>query len=121
MILKRRIAHCTKFVGHAQCSTVILQPDTKFAQVGRAHRLPKVHNNYDHLPSFCLIIDATSTAHYGIAKYLSILLHPLTKNKFAVKDSFDPADKIQALPSKLFDERCRFVSFGVTLLFTNVL
>ena len=51
----------------------------KFAQVGRAHGLPKIHKNYDHFPPFCPIIDTTNTAHYGIAKYLSNLLHPLTK------------------------------------------
>ena len=51
----------------------------KFAKVGQAHRLSKIHKNYDHLPPFCPIIDATNTAHYDIAKYLSILLQPLLK------------------------------------------
>ena len=35
----------------------------KFAKVGQAHRLSKIHKNYDHLPPFCPIIDATNTAH----------------------------------------------------------
>ena len=92
----------------------------KFAQVGRAHGLPKIHKSCHHFSPFRPIIDATNTAHYGIAKYLSNLLHPLTENNFTVKDSFDAANKIQAIPSELFDEGYRFVSFDVTSLFTNV-
>ena len=93
----------------------------KFAQVGRAHGLPKIHKSCHHFSPFRPIIDATNTAHYGIVKYLSNLLHPLTENNFTVKDSFDAANKIQAIPSELFDEGYRFVSFDVTSLFTNVL
>ena len=92
----------------------------KFAQVVRAHGLPKVHKSCHHFSPFRPIIDATNTAHYGIAKYLSNLLHPLTENNFTVKDSFDAANKIQAIPSEILDEGCRFVSFDVTSLFTNV-
>ena len=91
----------------------------KFAEVGQAHRLPKMHKYYDHLPPFRPIIDATNTVHYGIAKYLSNLLHLLTEKEFTVKDSFDAANKIQAIPTELFDEDYRFVSFDVTSLFTN--
>ena len=92
----------------------------KFAQVGQAHGLPKIHKNYDHLPPFRLMKDATKTVHYDIAKYLSNLLHPLTENEFTVKGSFEAANKIQAIPSELFDEGYRFVSCDVTSLFTNV-
>ena len=92
----------------------------KFAHVGQAHGLPKIHKNYNHLPPFRPIIDTTNTAHYGTAKYLSNLLHPLTENEFTVEDSFDAANKIQAIPSEVFAEGYRFVSFDVTLLFTNV-
>ena len=80
----------------------------------------KIHTNYDHLPQFRPIIDATDTAHYGIAKYLSNLRHHLTENEFAVKDSSDAANKIQAIPSELFDEGYGFVRFDVTSLFTNL-
>ena len=66
--------------------------------------LPKINKNYNHFPPFRLIIDASSTAHYGIAKYLSNLLHPLTENKFTVKYLFEAANKIQALLCKLFNE-----------------
>ena len=90
-----------------------------FTQIGGAHRLQKIHKNCNHLPPFCVIINITSTAHCGIAKYLSNLLHPRTKNEFTVKNSFDAANKIQAIPNELFDGY-RFVSFDVTLLFTNV-
>ena len=44
----------------------------------------------------------------------------LTENEFTVKDSFDAANEIQAIPSELVDEGYRFVSFDVTSLFTNV-
>ena len=88
----------------------------KFAQVERALRLPKIHKNHGHSPPFCPIIDTTNTARYDIAKYLSNLLHPLTENEFPVKELFEAAKKIQALPSELFDEGYRFVSFDVTLL-----
>ena len=91
-----------------------------FAQVGQAHGLRKIRTNYDHLPKFRPIIDATNTAHYGIAKYLSNLLHHLTKNEFTVKGSSGAANKIQAIPSELFDKGYRFVRFDVTSLFTNV-
>ena len=91
-----------------------------FAQVGQAHGLRKIHTNYDHLPQFHPIIDATNTAHYGIAKYLSNLRHHLTENEFTVKDSFDAANKIQAIPSELFDAGYGFVRFDVTSQFTNV-
>ena len=93
----------------------------KFAQVGRAHGSPEIHKNYDHLPPFFPIIDATNTAHYGIAKNLSNLLLPFTENEFTVKDSFDAANKIKAIPSELFDEGYRFVSFDITSLFSNAL
>ena len=29
----------------------------KFAQVGQAHGLPKIHKNYDYLPTFCPVIE----------------------------------------------------------------
>ena len=80
----------------------------KFAQVVRAHELPKIHKSCHHFSPFRPIIDAINTAHYGIAKYLSNLLHLLTENNFTVKDSFDAANKIHAIPSEPFDEGYRF-------------
>ena len=52
----------------------------KFAQVGQAHGSPKIHKNYDHLPPFRPIIDATNIIHYNTAKYLSNLLLTFTEN-----------------------------------------
>ena len=52
----------------------------KSSQVKGAHTLPKIHKNYGHLQPFCLIINTTNTAHYGIPKYLSNSVHPLTEN-----------------------------------------
>ena len=45
----------------------------------RAHELLKIHKNYNHLPTFRPIIDATNTDHDEIARFLSSLLNPLTK------------------------------------------
>ena len=51
----------------------------KFAHIARAHGLPKTHKQYDHLPKFRPITDTTNTPYYGISKFLSNLLNPLTK------------------------------------------
>ena len=48
----------------------LMQP--KFAQIVRVHVLPKVHKDYQDVPTFCLIVDITSTLHYGIAKLFII-------------------------------------------------
>ena len=50
----------------------------KTAQVGRAHGLPKIHKKYTDLPSFHPIIDRRHTPHYGVGKFLTHLLNPLT-------------------------------------------
>ena len=46
----------------------------KFAQIGRAHSLPKIHKDYQDIPPFWPIVDTTSTPHYGIGKYCLIHL-----------------------------------------------
>ena len=66
------------------------------------------------------IIIHTYSTHYGVGKYISKLLHPLTLNDNHLKDSFDAAEKINAIPDHLFQEGYRFVSFDVKSLFTNV-
>ena len=48
------------------------------------------------------------------------LLNPLTQNEFVLKDSFVAADRIREIPSNLFNDRYKLVSFDVTSLFTNV-
>ena len=56
-----------------------MQPN--FAHIAQAHRLPKTHKQYDHLPKFRPIIDTANTPYYGISKFLSNLLNPLTENQ----------------------------------------
>ena len=38
----------------------------KFAQIARAHDLPKTHKPFQHLPKFRPIIDTTNPPYYGI-------------------------------------------------------
>ena len=81
----------------------------KFTQAGRAHRITKN-----------TIIGTTDNVHFIIAKYLSNLLYRLTENTFIVNDSFETANKIEAIPSELFNEGYRFITFNVISLFTKV-
>ena len=77
---------------------------------------------HDHVivTKFRPIIDTTGTAHYSVGKFISELLQPLTLNKFTLKDTFDAANRIQAISPTLFAEGYEFVSFDVESLFTNV-
>ena len=93
----------------------------KSAQIGHAHDLPKIHKDYQDIPTFRPIVDTTSTPQYGISKYLSSLLNSLTKNNYFVEDTFEAAKRIKAIPPKLFSEGYKFICFNVTSLFTNVL
>ena len=92
----------------------------KAPQVGRAHGLPKIHKSYNTLPSFRPIIDTTNTPHYGVGKFLTRLLSPLTQNEYSGKDSFEAIDRIRSIPPEHFDEGYRDISFDVKSLFTNV-
>ena len=92
----------------------------KFAQIARAHGLPKAQKQFEHLPKFRPIIDTTNLPYYGISKFLSNLLNPLTENQYVVKDSFAAANKIREISKELFDHGYRFVSFDVESLFTLV-
>ena len=77
---------------------------------------PKIHEDYQDIPTFCPIVDSP---HYGIANFLSPLLNPLAINNYSVKDSFEAAKHIQAIPPEPFNQRYKFISFDVTSLFTN--
>ena len=91
------------------------------AKIARAHGLPKVHKNFDRVPPFRPIIDTTGSTHYGVGKYITNLLHPLTQNEFALKDTFDAADRINNLPRDLLkNEDYALISFDAVSLFTNV-
>ena len=92
----------------------------KFAQIARAHGLPEAHKPFEYLLKFRPIIDSTDTPYYGISKFLSNLLNPLTENQYVVKDSLTAANMIREMPKELFDQGYRFVSFDVESLFTSV-
>ena len=92
----------------------------KNAKIGRAHGSAKVHKEFTRIPPLRPIIDTIGSTHYGIGKYISKLLHPLTLNRYHLKDSFEAAERIKNIPNHLFDEGYRFVSFDVKSLFTNV-
>ena len=53
----------------------------KFAEIAQARSLPKTHKPFEHLPKFRPNIDNTNTPYYGISKFLSNLLNPLTENR----------------------------------------
>ena len=82
--------------------------------------MPKIHKEFDNLPSFRPIIDTTGSAHYLTAKFLANLLKPATTNQFTFDDSFDAAKKIKNLPKELFNCDYKYVSFDAVSLFTNV-
>ena len=90
------------------------------AKPARAHGFPKIHKAFHQLPKFRPIIDTTGTTHYSVGKFISELLQPLTLNEFTLKDTFDAANRIQAISPTLFAEGYEFVSFDVESLFTNV-
>ena len=57
---------------------------------------------------------------YGLGKFITKLLNPLTQNEYHLKDSFDAAERIKNIPGHLYDEGYQLVSFDVKSLFTNV-
>ena len=48
------------------------------------------------------------------------MLNPLTLNNYNLEDSFETADRIEAIPKHLYGEGYQLVSFDVKSLFTNV-
>ena len=91
------------------------------AKIARAHGLPKVHKDFDCVPPFRPIIDTTGSTHYGVGKYITNLLHPLTQNDFSLKDSFDAVERIQNISRHLLNnDDYTLISFDVVSLFTNV-
>ena len=77
----------------------------KNAKIGRAHGSAKVHKEFTRIPPLRPIVDTIGSTHYGIGKFITALLNPLTLNDYNLKDSFDAADKIKMIPDHLFDER----------------
>ena len=79
----------------------------------RAHGLPKIHREFFNISKFGPIIGTTVTSHCLSGKYLAGLLHLLTTTEFSLKDSFHAANRINAIPSYLFQNGYQHVSFGV--------
>ena len=92
----------------------------KFAQIAKAHGLPKIHKSCSMLPSFRLIVDTTTTPYYGIGKYLLSLLNPLTHNDYSVKDTFEAVNKIRSIPPELIEQGYRYYSLDGVSCFTDV-
>ena len=66
-------------------------------------------------------MDTIGSTHYGVGKFITRLLNPLTQNDYSLKDSFETAERIRAnIPDSLYDEGYVLVSFDVKSLFTNV-
>ena len=92
----------------------------KNAKVGRAHGSAKVHKQFERIPPLRPIVDTIGSTHYGVGKFITKLLNPLTQNAYSLKDSFEAAEKIRAIPRNLYNEGYVLVSFDVKSLFTNV-
>ena len=75
---------------------------------------------YPRFTSFRPIVDTTNSPHYGLGKYVSSLLNPLTQNDYSVKDTFEAVNKIRSIPPELFEQGYRYYSLDVVSLFTNV-
>ena len=91
------------------------------AKIGRAHGTAKVHKDFDRIPPLRPIVDTIGSTHYGVGKFITRLLNPLTQNDYSLKDSFETAERIRAnIPDALYDEGYVLVSFDVKSLFTNV-
>ena len=92
----------------------------KNAKIGRAHGSAKVHKEFERIPPLRPIVDTIGSTHYGVGKFITSLLSPLTQNEYHLKDSFDAAEKIKNIPDHLYDEGYKLISFDVKSLFTNV-
>lgn len=62
------------------------------------------------------ITDTTGTGYLLVAMFLRKLVNLLTVNDYSLTDSFDAASRINSIPSNLFNDGYRFVSFDVKSL-----
>ena len=92
----------------------------KSAKIARAYGTAKIHKTYDNIPSFRPMIDTIDSTHYLIGQFISKLLNPLTINNHQLKDSFDAAQRIKAIPNDLYNDGYVLVSFDVVTS-TNML
>ena len=120
-----RFASLQNFIGELKKRDKITDAQYKMmypknAKIGRAHGSAKVHKEFVRIPPLRPIVDTIGSTHYGVGKFITSLLNPLTLNGYNLKDSFDAAEKIKTIPDHLYDEGFKLVSFDVKSLFTNV-
>ena len=78
--------------------------------LAKVHRIVK-----DDLPSFRPILSAIGRPTQKLAKFLVLMLEPLTTSEYFIKDSFTFAEELQSFDSKLV-----MTSFDIESLFTNI-
>ena len=78
--------------------------------------MAKVHKPViTQCPSLRPILSAINTPSYKLAKFLVLLLTPLTSNDFTIKDSISFAEEVSS-----FDCAHYMTSFDIESLFTNI-
>ena len=92
----------------------------KNVKPAKAYGLPKIHKTSTNIPKFRPIIDTSGSNLYLVGKYLAQLLYSLTNDEFTLKESFEAVNRILDIPSNLFVNGCKYVSFDFESLFTNV-
>ena len=86
----------------------------KSSRLAHLYGLPKTHKAN---LSMRLILSATGTYNFNLAKWLEEKVKPLSVNEYTITDVFDFADEIRSSP---MNEEDILVSYDVTALFTNV-
>ena len=86
----------------------------KGSRLAHLYGLPKTHKEK---VAMRLILSATHTYNYALAKWLDEKLKPLSCNQYTVKDTFEFVNEVQSLEINRGDI---LVSYDVTSLFTNV-
>ena len=84
----------------------------------RIYGTPKMHkfSSSDSFPKLCLSVSSIGTFNYNLAHFLCDLLSPVVPNDYSCKDTFSFLSQIKnANLSRNF-----FVSYNVTILFTNI-
>ena len=92
----------------------------KAAQVWRAHGLTNIHKKKTDLPSLWPIIDTSDTPYYGVGRFLTRSLIPLTQNVYSINDLFEAGDRLRSVPTVLFNEVYLYFPLDIISLFTNV-
>ena len=88
----------------------------RFYTTAKRHKVPENSTDVKKLP-LRPIVSNIGTATYGISKYLSKLLHPLSVSDYTINSTQDFVNKIR---DEEVAQGYKLVSFDVTSLFTNV-